>query len=348
MPQPYADAEYSYLQGTGYNKTHWTLNVRCRGCSQWNDVDGKPQSLNPSNTSVPFAHAYSSKLPAQPANNRSTFNVHSSFGHWTLDLTQGQNANFDKLVAAQLIPDAPPSSSSVPPTTSSTRAPTVSSTLSTTVRPTSSPGPVQTGVPSSCSGVSALRFNSSTASGWKAVKVAGDLTQPRGVVFDTVGNLLVVENGLGITGHTIGSDGCLTSAKTILTQQALNHGIVLSKDGKTLFASTATSVYAWNYDAATMSVNGTSKLIVSGMDTRGHVTRTLTFPPNYPNLLIVSHGSNDNFDYAAGDIKTGRSCIKVFDLTKTPTSGYNYVTSGYNLGYGLRNEVGLAFDANGM
>lgn len=348
MPQPYADAEYSYLQGTGYNKTHWTLNVRCRGCSQWNDVDGKPASLNPGNTSVPFAHAYSSKLPAQPANNRSTFNVHSSFGHWTLDLTQGQNANFNKLVAAQLIPDAPPPSSSALPATSSTQAPTISTTLSTTVRPTSSPGPVQTSVPSSCSGVSTLRFNSTTASGWKAVKVAGDLTQPRGVTFDTAGNLLVVENGLGITGHTIGSDGCLTSGKTILTQQALNHGIVLSEDGKTLYASTATSVYAWSYDAATMSVNGTSKLIVTGMDSRGHVTRTLTFPPNYPNLLIVSHGSNDNFDYAAGDIKTGRSCIKVFDLTKTPATGYNYVTSGYHLGYGLRNEVGLAFDANGM
>jgi glucose/arabinose dehydrogenase len=128
----------------------------------------------------------------------------------------------------------------------------------------------------------------------------------------------------------------------------LNHGIALSKDGKTLYASSATTVYAWDYDVTTASVSGSSRVVVNGMDSKGHVTRTLTFPPKYPNLLIVSHGSNDNFDYGAGDIKTGRSCVKVFDVSKTPTAGYNYASSGYNLGYGLRNEVGLAFDADGM
>ncbi|KAF2108207.1 cellobiose dehydrogenase-like protein [Lophiotrema nucula] len=347
LPQPYDSAEYSYLKGTGYNKTHWTLNVRCKGCSQWHDVDGNLASINSSNTAVPFAHAYSSKIPAQPANNRSTFNVHSSFGHWTLDLTQGYNANFDKLVSANLVPDAPPASSSVP-VSSSTKSLAPSSTLSTVVVTPTSAVPTSTGIPASCAGVSAAKFTTNTANGWKAVKVAGDLTQPRGLVFDTAGNLLVIQNGLGITAHTIGPDGCLTSSKTVLTQRNLNHGIVLSQDGKTLYASSPTTVYAWTYDAATTSVSGSSRVVISGMASNGHVTRTLTFPPKYPDILIVSHGSNDNFDYGAGDIKAGRSCIKAFDTTKTPTNGYDYPSGGYQLGYGLRNEVGLAFDADGM
>jgi glucose/arabinose dehydrogenase len=283
-----------------------------------------------------------SKAPAQPANNRSTFNVHSSFGNYKLDLTQGQNANFDKLVAANLLQDAPPTSSSAPvPSSAITTPPT---TLSTSTLPQ----PMPTSVPSLCAGVSGLAFPIDTAKGWKATKVAGGLTQPRGLIFDTANHLLVIQNGLGITAHEIGPDGCFASSKTLVTQRNLNHGIVLSQDGKTLFASSATSVFAWNYDPATMTISGDSKVVISGMASNGHVTRTLAIPPKHPNLLIVSHGSNDNFDYPSGDIRTGRSCIKVFDTTKTPADGYDYVTGGYQMGYGLRNEVALAFDGYGM
>jgi glucose/arabinose dehydrogenase len=283
-----------------------------------------------------------SKAPAQPANNRSTFNVHSSFGNYKLDLTQGQNANFDKLVAANLLQDAPPTSSSAPvPSSAITTPPT---TLSTSTLPQ----PMPTSVPSLCAGVSGLAFPIDTAKGWKATKVAGGLTQPRGLIFDTANHLLVIQNGLGITAHEIGPDGCFASSKTLVTQRNLNHGIVLSQDGKTLFASSATSVFAWNYDPATMTISGDSKIVISGMASNGHVTRTLAIPPKHPNLLIVSHGSNDNFDYPSGDIRTGRSCIKVFDTTKTPADGYDYVTGGYQMGYGLRNEVALAFDGYGM
>ncbi|ORY05555.1 cellobiose dehydrogenase-like protein [Clohesyomyces aquaticus] len=341
LPQPFDGTEYSYLKGTGYNSTHWTLNVRCKGCSRWSDVDGKARSLDPQNATMPFAHAYASKFPAQPANNRSTFNVHTAFGHWTLDLSLGKNTDFDKLIAANLVIDTPPASS-VPPT-SSTPLP---STLSTSIVPT--PTAISTTVPTSCPGVTALKNPALTASGWKVAKVAGDLIQPRGVTIDSAGHLLVVQNGLGITVHEIGLDGCLTSSKTLIKQLSLNHGIALSNDGKTLYASSATTVWSWSYDAATMTVGSTAKTIVTGMDARGHVTRTLIFPPKYPNLLVVSHGSNDNFDFDSGDIKQGRSCVKVFDITKTPDTGYVYAKGGYQMGYGLRNGVGLVFDQDGM
>lgn len=303
-------------------------------------------SIDPRATAQKFAYGLASKLPAQPANNKSTFNVHSSFGNYRLDLTQGQNSNFDALVAANLVQDVPPASSSVagPSATVSVRP----TTMSTSARPSSTPGPIQTTIPASCGDVAKLAFPVNTAKGWRATKVAGGLTQPRGLILDTAGNLLVIENGLGISAHKIGPDGCLTSSKTVLTQRNLNHGIVLSQDGKTLYASSATSVFAWSYDATTMTVSENATTIITGMNSNGHVTRTLTIPPKHPKLLLVSHGSNDNFDYGSADIKTGRSCVKVFDTTVVPSIGYDYASEGYQMGYGLRNEVGLAFDGDGM
>jgi glucose/arabinose dehydrogenase len=250
------------------------------------------------------------------------------------------------LVTANLVQNVPPASSStsVPSSTSSIQP----TTLSTSALTSTTPQPINTVVPLTCAGVSALAFPVKTTQGWRATKVAGGLTQPRGLIFDTAGNLLVVQNGLGISVHKIDSNGCFASSKTLITQRNLNHGLALSQDGKTLFASSATSVFAWSYDSATASISGDLRTILSGMDSKGHVTRTLVVPPKHPNLLIVSHGSNDNFDYGSADMKTGRSCVKVFDTLKVPTNGYDYTTEGYQMGYGLRNEVGLAFDGDGM
>jgi glucose/arabinose dehydrogenase len=281
-----------------------------------------------------------SKTPAQPANNRSTFNVHISFGNYKLDLVQGQNADFDKLVTANLAQDAPSSSSTAP--TPTTTICSRSTTISPTFSSSATPQPIQTGVLSLRAGVSTLAFPVGTAKRGKATKDAGGLTQPRGLIFDASGNLLVVQNGLGISAHKISTDGCFTSSKVLITQRNLNHSIVLSQDGTTLFASSATSVYSWGYDATTRTVSGTSKTVISGIDNKGHVTRTRVIPPKQSNLLIVSHGSNDNFDYGSVEMKTGRSCVKVFDTMKVPTDGYDCGTGGYQMGYGLRNEVGAS------
>ncbi|USP76796.1 hypothetical protein yc1106_04070 [Curvularia clavata] len=344
LPQPYADAEYTYVKGTGYNATHWTLTVRCKGCSQWLNVDGKTVSIDANASAQKFAYGLSSKAPAQPANNRSTFNVHSSFGHFKVNLTQGHNLDFDSLIASNLISDVPPVASSAPvPTSASTVRPT---SMGTSAIPSTSSGPVPTDVPTSCDGVASLAFPLYTAKGWKATKVAGGLTQPRSLIFDSAGNLLMVQNGVGVTVHKVSSNGCLEPGKTLIAQRNLNHGMVLSQDSKTLYASSATTVFAWAYDAATMSVSANATTIVTGMDSGGHVTRSLSIPPKHPNLLLVSHGSNDNLDYGSLDIKTGRSCIKVFDTTTVPPSGYDYATTGQQLGYGLRNSVGLAYDAS--
>lgn len=51
------------------------------------------------------------------------------------------------------------------------------------------------------------------ASGWQAQLVAGGLTKPRSIAFDSTGALLVVESGKGISRHRFTDNGgtCLAS-----------------------------------------------------------------------------------------------------------------------------------------
>lgn len=116
------------------------------------------------------------------------------------------------------------------------------------------------------------------ATGWKATKVLGGLTSPRQLVWDSAGNLLMVQSGKGITVHTIGADGCVTASKTLVSLNSLNHGLAISADGKTLYASSMTTVYAWPYTASSTSV-GTRSTVITGMYNGGaHTTRVGPFP----------------------------------------------------------------------
>jgi len=51
------------------------------------------------------------------------------------------------------------------------------------------------------------------ASGWQAQLVAGGLTKPRSIAFDSTGALLVVESGKGISRHRFTDNGgtCLSA-----------------------------------------------------------------------------------------------------------------------------------------
>jgi len=186
------------------------------------------------------------------------------------------------------------------------------------------------------------------ASGWRAVKIAGSLQLPRGIVLDSAGHLLIVENGKGITVRTLDANGCVTASKTLISQNNLNHGIILTPDSKTLYASSSTTVWKWTYDPVAATISGSSTVVVSGMYNGGHVTRTLSIPKNKPDLLVVSHGSNGNLDMPTQNIAAARAAVKVFNVSTVPSGGYNYISGGWNAGYGLRNEVGITFDGNNM
>lgn len=171
---------------------------------------------------------------------------------------------------------------------------------------------------------------------------------PRTIIFDPLGNMLVLQQNTGLSVHTFGANGCLNSSTVIISNRALNHGLALTPDGKTLYASGETTVYSWEYNPETRAVvAGSQKTVVKGMSNGVHSTRTLKIYPKNPNLVLVAIGSNSNWDYATSSPSSGRSLVRVFDMSKAPSAGYNFNTDGYLLGYGMRNEVGLAFDPNG-
>ena len=121
----------------------------------------------------------------------------------------------------------------------------------------------------------------------------------------------------------------------------LNHGLALSMDGKTLYASSAEAAYSWNYDSTTSSVGDTNTTLVSGMSTQDHTTRTLLISQKVNGTLLISRGSTANIDPLAEELASGHSQIKAFDLNNITSEGYQFNTDGLRLGWGLRNSVGV-------
>ncbi|KAI1418775.1 soluble quino protein glucose dehydrogenase [Xylaria sp. FL1777] len=200
----------------------------------------------------------------------------------------------------------------------------------------------------SCPGVANSLSPYKTAPGWSYVKVAGGLRSPRDLVLDGEGRLLIVEEGVGLSQHIVDANGCIINSRLLISNTDLNHGICLSTDGQSLYASSPSCVFSWQYDPKTGNVGQGPVLLVSGMATSGHTTRTLVIPPHRPDLLVVSHGSSSNIDQDTDDPKIARAVVKVFNMSSIPMGGYDFVSQGWNAGFGLRNEVGLVFDGNNM
>ncbi|KAF6218477.1 hypothetical protein HO133_005826 [Letharia lupina] len=183
------------------------------------------------------------------------------------------------------------------------------------------------------------------APGYHFSVVANGLTKPRSIQFDDAGNLLVLQVGKGIVSLQLDDAGgaCVwaPSKQTIISNTALNHGMTLSTDGRTLFASDPTAAYSWAYNPLTGAAES-QNTVVTGMNTDDHTTRTLLVSEKLENTLLISRGSTSNIDPLASNISTGHSQIKVFDLGQLPTNGYQFDTDGLRLGWGLRNSVGVA------
>ncbi|PVH86096.1 soluble quino protein glucose dehydrogenase [Cadophora sp. DSE1049] len=186
------------------------------------------------------------------------------------------------------------------------------------------------------------------ANGWEHKLIAKGLTKPRSILFDSEGNLLVIQQGAGLI-HLAFDDGgstCLDVAKKtfLINSTELNHGLALSNDGKTLYASSSEAVFSWTYDAAAGTVGDTNTTLITGMDNDDHTTRTLLMSQKEPGTLIVSRGSSSNLDFSAESLDTGHSQLKAFDLTalNSDSDPYNFNTAGRLLGWGLRNSVGVA------
>ncbi|KAH9883688.1 soluble quino protein glucose dehydrogenase [Xylariomycetidae sp. FL2044] len=202
-------------------------------------------------------------------------------------------------------------------------------------------------IPASCAGVSAIRYPYTVSEGWSVVKMAGGLTGVRTVAWDPLGNLLVAQARKGISVHTFGPDGCINSTAMLASSSALNHGLALTPDGKTLYASGERAVYSWAYDAAARTATG-QKTVVTGMDPGIHATRNVMVVASRPDLVLVQVGSNANLDMASAQPAAGRAIIKIFDAAAAPAAGYDYKTAGEVFAYGLRNEIGFVQDPAGV
>ncbi|KAI9700179.1 MAG: hypothetical protein M1820_006847 [Bogoriella megaspora] len=180
------------------------------------------------------------------------------------------------------------------------------------------------------------------AAGFQAQLVATNLTKPRGIKFDTSGRLLVVQSGHGLTTLELSdSEGCVTvnSSRDLVTASSLNHGIEMTDDGKTLFASDPEAVYKWSYDPSSGRIS-TNSTIIKGMSTEDHTTRTLLLSKKVNGTLVVTRGSTANIDPEAESLSSGHSQVKAFNLTNL-TDTYDFNTDGLLLGWGLRNDVGV-------
>ncbi|KAH8896680.1 soluble quino protein glucose dehydrogenase [Thozetella sp. PMI_491] len=200
---------------------------------------------------------------------------------------------------------------------------------------------------SSCSSILVPAYSPpSVASGWQAQLVATGLRKPRSIQFDGSGALLVVESGKGVTRNTFKDNGgtCLQLEQStlLINRTELNHGLALSADGKTLYASSSSSVYAWAYDPTAGTVGQTPREVVANMTNNDLVTRTLLMSAKEPDVLIVSRGSADTLVSAAQTLSSGLSQIRAFNLTNlTGSAPYSFGSEGTVLGWGLRNSVGV-------
>lgn len=102
------------------------------------------------------------------------------------------------------------------------------------------------------------------------------------------------------------------------------------------------AAYSWAYDPENASVEGSSITLVHGMANGDHVTRTLLLSQKANNTLLISRGSDANFDGEAELLSSGHSQIRAFDLANVPDDGYDFSNDGQRLGWGLRNSVGMA------
>ncbi|TEA15649.1 Cellobiose dehydrogenase [Colletotrichum sidae] len=370
-PPPYEAAAYTVLPGTAVNSTHFSVTALCRGCTYFAPFGNEPTALDPNGENY-LAYAYSGVPVDDPSANDTTFGIHEGVGHWYHDFETAQSPDFESWIGGDDGGGSPPpvgtttvttlltststtrvrSTTTLRTTVTRTGVPSSSATATATVsasRSTATSSAVSTvpvvPAPSSCAGVSPFRFGYQTVAGWRAVKLAGSLSGPRGVAVDSEGNLLVVQSGRGVTVHTLGSDGCISASKTLINNPSLNHGIGFTPDGRTLYVSSMTTAWSFAYDAKAQTASGQT-VVVRNMQQGGHPTRALLIPPATPHLLVIQQGSYNNFDYDSLNKAVARAVVKVFDMRNVPSGGWAYASQGWLLGYGLRNEVALAADGN--
>jgi glucose/arabinose dehydrogenase len=177
------------------------------------------------------------------------------------------------------------------------------------------------------------------APGFCAWVWSGGVPSARGMKTDAEGNVLVVSAATGEMRALWDDDGDgvsdPASERLVLTSGLeLSHGVELA--GGFLYASSKTQVYRWHY--VPRALLGTPEVVITGMPATGHRTRTLLADAHF---LYVSIGAGDNLDK-----DSSRARIMRFELTSLSGKARDFF-GGEVFADGLRNTVGLGFDARG-
>ncbi|KAK1997763.1 glucose sorbosone dehydrogenase [Colletotrichum falcatum] len=200
-----------------------------------------------------------------------------------------------------------------------------------------------------CADVLTPSYNApQVAPGWQAQLVATGYKKPRTIHVDSRGALLVLDAAVGVYRVTFKDNGgiCLAvmESKLLVNNTRLTHGMTLSEDGKTLYASSVDQVLAWAYDADAGAVNAEPAVVVDNMANNDQTTRTLVMSKASRDWLVVSRGVDENFDVDALDASTGHAQVRAFDLGRPGNGPFDFNTDGKLLGWGIRNAVAVAED----
>ncbi|KAG8700978.1 hypothetical protein FRC09_005631 [Ceratobasidium sp. 395] len=214
--------------------------------------------------------------------------------------------------------------------------------------------------PGECKALSSLSFKNqpSVTDGHSTRVIYNGLTRPRGIHFDALENLLVIDRGVGVVALSYRNDAssCIGwERRVIVNNPDLNHGIEIGpgsgSGNQYLYASSSDNVFRWEYDPSSVTVVGNPTTIAYNMSNADHTTRTLLLQPQTGNVsqyIIVSRGSESNQDEEAANLASGRSQIRRFALNSSlpANTGWHW-DQGELLGWGLRNAVGIALSTDG-
>ncbi|CVK93906.1 related to L-sorbosone dehydrogenase [Fusarium mangiferae] len=193
-----------------------------------------------------------------------------------------------------------------------------------------------------------------TAPGWEYAVLRDNFRQPRTILFDSEGALLILDAFRGIVHLQLDDSDvggkCVRIAKktTLLKKGSLRQGLALSKDGRTIYASSSSSVWSYSYDAKNVKLDkGSEKMVVDNLATEGSSWRSLLISQKNPDMLVVSRGSGIGNDPLAEVRSSGHAQIRAFNIStfdpKFPDmKPYDFAKDGVLLGWGRRNSQGLA------
>jgi glucose/arabinose dehydrogenase len=191
-----------------------------------------------------------------------------------------------------------------------------------------------------CDGQGPKVENSGLPAGYCASVFATGVDEARGILWDGAGNLLVIQRSTYDVIALWDADGDGQSGEgeraKIANADGLNHGIALH--GGVLYASNDSTLYGWTYTANRKPL-GEPRVVVRNVPAAGgHRTRTPAFDAQ--GNLYLSVGSGGNLDQ-----DSTRARIKRFTAAQVK-AGVDWA-DGEIFADGLRNEVGLRFDAQG-